>query len=108
MGWFVSAVLGSVIAFFSSGLILPLVFGTRGKSWASLWGLSGVADFLIGFLCLPAFLLAHGVIYSQAKKSELSTFFRASRSLVLALFVFWVVIVLVWYLNGGSGVWRAK
>lgn len=68
--WFGSAVIGSVLAFLSAAVILPMVFGIVRISSASLWLLSGAADLVIGFLCTPAFLLAHGISYICLKSAD--------------------------------------
>jgi hypothetical protein len=64
LGWFISALVGTVFAFLSSGVVIPLIFGVQRRDSASVWGLSGVADFVIGFLSLPAFLLVHGIAFA--------------------------------------------
>jgi surface polysaccharide O-acyltransferase-like enzyme len=85
-----------------------MVYGIQRKSSSSLWMLSGVADFLIGFLCLPVFLIAHGILYSRLGSRNLSGFPLGIRSLGYALPIFWICIVVVWKLNGGHEVWRAN
>jgi len=107
-GWFVSAFVGTVIAFFSSGIVIPLVYGVYRRDSASVWMLSGVADFLIGFLSLPAFLVAHGVAFVLSKSEGSTTSWRASRSVMIGLAIFWIVILVVWYQQGGGKVLRSQ
>ena len=95
LGWVGSAVIGTALAWVSSAVILPITFGVERKDSASLWMLSGAADLMIGFLCLPAFLLAHGVSYFALKQAD-TTQWRAFRSAGQGMIFFWIVLILVW------------
>jgi len=99
LGWSLSAMIGGVVAWISSAAILPLVFGIQRKDSASLWMLSGVADLVIGFLCIPAFLVAHSVSYAMLKNAD-TTQWRAVRSTCQGILFFWIVLVIVWGDNG--------
>ena len=107
-GWFVSAFIGTVVAFFSSGIVIPLVYGVYRRDSASVWLLSGVADFVIGFLSLPAFIVAHGIAFAMSKAEGSTTSWRASRSVMIGLAIFWVVILVVWRQQGGGNVLRSQ
>ena len=107
-GWFVSAFIGTVVAFFSSGIVIPLVYGAYRRDSASVWMLSGVADLVIGFLSLPVFLVAHGIAFAMSKAERSTTSWRASRSAMIGLAVFWVVILVVWHQQGGGRVLRSQ
>ena len=107
LGWFVSAVIGTVLAWLSSAAILPLVFGIARKDSASLWMLSGVADLVIGFLCIPAFLMAHGVSYATLKNAD-TTQWRALRSTIQGIVFFWVILVIAWAWDVNGPVSRAN
>jgi len=99
LGWIVSSTIGTVISWVSSSAILPLIFGVTRKDAASVWMLSGVADLVVGFMCIPAFLLAHGISYALLKSAD-TTQWRASRSIGQGIVVFWIVLVLAWGDNG--------
>ena len=99
LGWIVSSIIGAVISWVSSSAILPLIFGVTRKDSASVWMLSGVADLVVGFMCLPAFLLAHGISYALLKSAD-TTQWRAVRSIGQGIVVFWIVLVLAWGDNG--------
>jgi hypothetical protein len=105
LGWFGSAFIGAVLAWLSSAVILPIVFGIARTDSASLWMLSGVADLVMGFLCVPAFLLAHGVSYVCLKSAD-TTQWRACRSVGQGIVFFWVVLVIVWRLQVNGPVFR--
>lgn len=106
LGWFVSAVIGMLVAWLSSAAILPLVFGIARKDSASLWMLSGVADLVIGFLCIPAFLVAHGLTYVALKNAD-TTQWRAFRSAGQGIVFFWIILVIVWAWQVNGPVFRA-
>jgi hypothetical protein len=106
LGWFVSAVIGTVVAWLSSAAILPIMFGIARKDSASLWMLSGAADLVMGFLCVPAFLLAHGVSYVVLKSAD-TTQWRAFRSTVHGILFFWIVLVIAWRWQVNGPVFRA-
>jgi hypothetical protein len=99
LGWFVSAAVGTVLAWLSSAAILPLIFGVARKDSASLWMLSGVADLVVGFVCIPAFLLAHSISYAVLKNAD-TTQWRGLRSVGQGIVFFWIVLVIVWGDNG--------
>lgn len=107
LGGVLSSLIGTVLAWLSSAVILPLTFGIVRKDSASLWGLSGVADLVIGFLCLPAFLLAHGLSYALLRNAE-TTSWRATRSVVQGMIFFWIVLLLVWHWQVGGPVTRGQ
>lgn len=107
-GWSVSAVLGAVFALFSSVMVIPLVFGVQKRDSASVWGLSGVADLVVGFLSLPAFLAAHAIAYAISNSEGSTRSWRGARSVMVGLLVFWVVIVIVWQHQGGGKVLRSQ
>lgn len=107
-GWFVSALLGAVFALFSSVMVIPLVFGVQKRDSASVWGLSGVADLVVGFLSLPAFLVAHAIAFAFSNSEGSTTSWRGARSVMVGLLVFWVVIVIVWQHQGGGKVLRSQ
>ena len=106
-GWLVSAFIGTVVAFISSGIVIPLIYGIQRRDSASVWMLSGVADLLIGFLSLPAFLIAHGIAFALGNSEGSTTSWRAARSVMIGLAIFWIVIVIVWHQLGGGKVLRA-
>jgi len=108
LGWFISALVGTVFAFLSSGVVIPLIFGVQRRDSASVWGLSGVADLVIGFLSLPAFLLVHGIAFAAINPVGSTTFWRAVRSVMIGLVIFWVVAVIVWQYHGGGKVLRTQ
>lgn len=98
-GWLISAFLGAIIAWASSGVILPLVFGTIRKSSSSVWMLSGVNDLVIGIMCIPAFFLAHGISYGMLKDTDTSQW-RVIRSIAQGIFFYWIILILAWGENG--------
>lgn len=95
--------IGSVVAVLSSGVVLPLIFGIKRVSPSSLWMLAGVLDFLTGLVCLPVFWVAHGLIYLGCKKEKSSI-----PGMLVALFVFWVMITVVWSFRGGEPVLKSR
>ena len=105
--WLISAILGAVVAFLSSGIVIPLIYGTQKRSSASVWGLSGVADFVVGFLSLPAFLVAHGIAFAVRDSQGTTTSWRTARSVLIGLGIFWVVIAIAWQHHGGGKVLRS-
>lgn len=107
LGWLLSAVLGTVVAFVSSGIVLPLVFGLQKRDSASVWMLSGAADFVMGLFCLPAFWLVHGFSYAMLKGQDAASW-RSYRSLFQGLILFWIVLVLAWRSSSGGPVLRAE
>ncbi len=107
-GWFVSAFVGTVVAFFTSGIVIPLVYGVYKRDPASVWMLSGVADFVIGFLYLPVFLVTHAIALAMSRTEGSKTAWRASRSVLIGLVIYWVVILVVWHQQGGGKVLRSQ
>ena len=99
LAWSLSALTGALIAWVSSAAILPLIFGIQRKDSASLWLLSGAADLVIGFLCIPAFLIAHSVSFAALKNAD-TTQWRAFRSICQGILFFWIVLVIAWGNNG--------
>lgn len=103
LGYFASSIIGTMLAFPSSAVILQFAFGVTRVDSASLWLLSGAADLMMGFLCLPAFLLAHGASYVALKNAD-TTSWRATRSVVQGIIFFWIVLILVWRWQVGGSV----
>lgn len=103
LGYFVSSIIGTMLAFPSSAVILQFTFGVRRVDSASLWLLSGAADLTMGFLCIPSFLLAHGASYVALKNAD-TTSWRATRSVVQGIIFFWIVLILVWRWQVGGSV----
>jgi hypothetical protein len=60
---------------------------------------------VMGFLCLPSFLLAHGVSYVALKQAD-TTGWRACRSTVQGIIFFWIVLVIVWRWQVNGPVYR--
>ena len=85
-----------------------MIFGIQRRDSASVWGLSGVADLVIGFLSLPAFLAAHAIAFAAINSEGSTTSWRAARSVMIGLVVFWVVITVVWQHHGGGKVLRTQ
>ena len=99
LAWLLSALIGGLIAWISSAAILPLIFGIQRKDSASLWMLNGVADLVMGFLCIPAFLIAHSVSFLALKNADTNQW-RAFRSAWQGILFFWIVLVIAWGNNG--------
>ena len=62
--------------------------------------LSGAADLVFGFLCIPAFLVAHSVSYVALKNAD-TIGWRAFRSTFQGIVFFWIILVIIWscYVN---------
>jgi ABC-type Na+ efflux pump permease subunit len=107
LGWFVSVLVGTPLAWLSSAAILPWIFGIERKDSASLWMLSGAVDLVFGFLCIPAFLIAHSVSYVALKNAD-TTRWRAFRSTCQGIAFFWVILVMAWGWHVNGPVFRAN
>lgn len=99
LAWALSALIGALIAWVSSAAVLPLIFGIQRKDSASLWMLSGAADLVFGFLCIPAFLIAHSASFAALKNADTAQW-RAFRSTCQGILFFWIVLVFAWGNNG--------
>ena len=105
--WFASAFVGAILAILSSTIVIPTIFGIQNRSSASVWGLSGVADLVIGIVSLPVFLVAHLIAFSSDKLIRASMTRRAVLSLIIGIVIYCVVIVIVWKVLGGGKVLRS-
>jgi hypothetical protein len=105
--WFASAFVGAILALLSSTIVIPTIFGIQSRSSASVWGLSGVADLVIGLFSLPVFFIAHLIAFSSDKLIITSMTRRAVLSLIFGIVIYCVVIVIVWTILGGGKVLRS-
>jgi len=64
--------------------------------------LSGFMDLLIGIICLPVFWLVYVLIHARWKEKV-----GCLPTTVIALLVFWLAIILLWFWQGGGPVLKA-
>jgi hypothetical protein len=107
--WLISSVFGSIAALAITAVVIPSIYGVDYRDSSSVWGLSGIADILVGVTCLPVFLLVHLIAYLLLRSRGQQLILR-SGSIAVAI---WLALLLpavltAWQARGAQKVLRAK